>query len=106
MRIALENLRHAVLDGFDRMFVVFDDHDHLCCDSAGEGCVGHQHDRRCIDNDQVVFALELFDNLCVMLGTEKFRRVGGNVAAGDDEQVFNFGRVDDLFGLGRAKQNL
>lgn len=52
--IALEQLLHTVLDGFNAMLVVLDDHHDLRSDSAGEGCVGNEHDGRSVDNDEVV----------------------------------------------------
>lgn len=63
--VALQKLFHAVLNGFDAMLVVFDDHDDLGRDAASEGGVGHEHNRRCVDDNQVVVALEFFDQVAV-----------------------------------------
>ena len=44
--VTLQQLIHAVLDGFNTVLVVFDDHDDLGCGTAGEG-------RRLIDGNGV-----------------------------------------------------
>ena len=60
--ITLEQLLHAVLDGFDTVLVVFDDHDNLGSDTAGEGGVCHEHDWRRIDDDEVVVLFQFADH--------------------------------------------
>ena len=68
--VALQKLLHAVLDGIDTVLVVFDDHDDLCGNAAGESGVRYKHDRRCVDDDQVVPALEFLDQVAVALGSQ------------------------------------
>ena len=94
--VPLEQVVHSVLDGIDAVLVVLDDHDKLRCESASQGCVGDEHDGRGVDDNQVVTLFEIVDQFGVVLGTEQFRRVARNVAAGEDVEVFDLGVVHDF----------
>ena len=94
--IALEQLCHAVLDGVDTVLVVFDDHHELRGVTAGECCICDKHNWWSVNYNHVVFLLQVADKFSVVLGTEQFGRVARNVAARHDEEIFNFGGMDDV----------
>ena len=90
--IALENLAHTILDCLDRVFIVLDDHHNLGCNATSKGGVRHQHNGRGVDDNQVVLLFELFNQFKVMLGAQQFRRICRDIATGQNEEVFYFGR--------------
>ena len=89
--VSFKELLHAFLNGFKRMLVVFDNHDYLRGLAACQGGVGNQHNRRCVDDNEIELFFEAGDELVIVFGTQKFCRVGWHLAAGYQEKVFYIG---------------